>query len=46
VEAWGRVTPGGPVELLGCEQVDLFADTVTIINVGPLRADGATSCPM
>ncbi len=44
VELWGRTAEGAPLELLGCETARLFADTVTILNVGPKRSDGPT-CP-
>lgn len=44
VELWGRLTADGPVQLLGCETGRLFPDTVTILNIGPLRSDGP-ACP-
>lgn len=44
VEFWGRLTADGPLELLGCESGRILADAVTILNMGPLRADGPT-CP-
>ena len=44
LELWGRLTEDGPVMLLGCEEGRLFPDTVTILNIGPLRSDGP-ACP-
>jgi len=44
MELRGRLTEGGEVQVLGCEQGTLFADTVTILNVGPTRSDGP-ACP-
>lgn len=46
LEAWGRLTDAAaePV-ILGCETVRIFADTVTIMNIVPLRSDGPTGCP-
>ena len=40
VEVYARRMPGGPVELVGCEQGVLLADTGTILNISPLRSDG------
>ncbi len=39
LEAWGRDSAGGPVRRLGCEAGRVLEDTVTILNVGPLRSD-------
>ena len=44
MELWGRTTADAQLELLGCEQGTLYADTVTILNIGPMRSDGPT-CP-
>lgn len=44
VEIWGAVEDGMPAEMLGCEQIDVVADGVTIINVGPTRSDGPSGC--
>jgi len=46
LEAWGRLTDADtdPV-LLGCESVRIFGDTVTIMNIVPLRSDGPADCP-
>jgi hypothetical protein len=39
VEAWGVTSEGAEPMLLGCEQVGVYADGVSIVNVGPLRND-------
>lgn len=41
VEAWGRPSADSPTtgERIGCEAMRAFADSVTIINVGPERND-------
>jgi len=44
LELWGRLSADGPEQLLGCESGNLFEDTVTILNLGPLRSDGP-ACP-
>ncbi len=46
LEAWGRLTDADmtPV-ILGCETARIFGDTVTIINIVPLRSDGPADCP-
>ncbi|MGE0788896.1 MAG: hypothetical protein AB7S26_24700 [Sandaracinaceae bacterium] len=44
VEAWGSLTENGPQELLGCESIQVAANSVTIINLGPVRSDGPTDC--
>lgn len=44
VELWGAKTEGGTPEMLGCESVRVGADSITIINVGPTRADGPSDC--
>ena len=44
LELWGKLSADGEPQLLGCETGKLFPDTVTILNIGPLRADGPT-CP-
>lgn len=44
VELWGTLTEGGSPEMLGCETVQVGADGITIINVGPTRTDGPSGC--
>lgn len=39
VESWGVLTEGGTPQRLGCEEVGVYADGVSIVNVGPLRND-------
>lgn len=43
VEAWGLLD--GEPRLLGCEAARIFPDSVTILNVGPARADAPEGCP-
>lgn len=43
VELWGSLA-GGPAELLGCEAVEGIPDGMTLIDVGPRRADGPSDC--
>lgn len=43
VEAWGELD--GELTLLGCEAARIFPDSVTILNVGPMRADAPEGCP-
>ena len=42
VEAW--VDRGEGLEVFGCEQVPAAPDAISIVNIGPLRADGP-ACP-
>lgn len=42
VEAWANVD--GELTRIGCETARIFTDSVTILNVGPERADGAPEC--
>lgn len=42
VEAWATVD--GTFQRIGCETARIFTDSVTILNVGPMRADGAPEC--
>lgn len=44
VEIWGSTVADAAPELLGCEQIEVAADGVTIINVGPTRSDGPSGC--
>ncbi|MDH5490664.1 MAG: hypothetical protein OEY14_01695 [Myxococcales bacterium] len=44
IGVYGKLSADAEPTLVGCEEARLFADTVTIANVGPLRADGPT-CP-
>ncbi|MGE3636768.1 MAG: hypothetical protein AB7P00_43095, partial [Sandaracinaceae bacterium] len=41
-EAWANID--GTYTRIGCETARIFTDSVTILNLGPLRADGAPSC--
>lgn len=43
VELWGSPS-GGPPELLGCEAIEGIADGLTLVDVGPRRADGPSDC--
>lgn len=38
-EAWGVRSAGGPLELLGCEVVGVTSDGVSLVDIGPMRAD-------
>lgn len=40
VEAWGRPSAGAPFELVGREQIRVRANTLSLVPLGPLRADG------
>lgn len=42
VEAWENHS--GTPKMWGCEEVNVFADGVTIINVRPFRSDGPHGC--
>ncbi len=44
VELWGVVEDGGDTELLGCELMESYPDTVSSAGIGPLRADGPSDC--
>jgi len=44
VELWGRTSAGDPPSRLACEAVEVVADGLTLLNVGPLRADGPMAC--
>lgn len=44
IEVWGRRSGDAEPVLLGCEEGRVYADTVTIVNVTPLRSD-APACP-
>lgn len=39
VELWARTEEGGDLRPIACEEIEVFADAVTIISVGPLRSD-------
>lgn len=43
VEAWGEID--GRLEILGCESARIFPNAVTILNLGPIRADAPEACP-
>jgi hypothetical protein len=45
LEVFGRLTAGGPMTLIACEEGVLLSDTGTILNIGPLRADGPCEPP-
>ena len=40
VEAWGRPSPGAPFELVARERIRIRSDVVSVLPMGPLRADG------
>lgn len=42
---YGALEEGDEATLLGCEEVQVIADGITIMNVGASRSDGPTSCP-
>jgi hypothetical protein len=42
VEAWGNLD--GELTQLGCESARIFSDSVTIVNMDPVRADGPSGC--
>lgn len=42
VEVWGEVE--GEFQVIGCEEIVALPNAISIVNVGPLRADGPT-CP-
>lgn len=44
VELWGATTENGAPEMLGCESVQVSADGITIVNIGPTRSDGPSDC--
>lgn len=44
IELWGSLTDGGAPEMLGCENVPVTAGGIVILNVGPTRSDGPTTC--
>lgn len=44
VEIWGSVD--GTPQMIGCERVQVGPDVLTIINIGPKRADGPSDCSM
>lgn len=44
VELWGAPTEGGEPEMLGCERVQVNPGGITIMNIGPTRTDGPSSC--
>ena len=44
VELWGAKTEGAAPVMLGCESVQAGADGITIVNLGPTRADGPSGC--
>jgi len=45
-EMWGTTSAGGTPEMLGCEQVQVLADGITVVNTGPGRSDGPAGCSM
>ena len=44
VEVWGRRAEGAEPEVIGCERLPLFADTISIVNMMPLR-ERPPACP-
>ena len=44
IEIWGVLTEGGEPEIISCERMPIFADTISIVNMAPRRADIA-ACP-
>jgi len=45
IEVWGRTSEeAAEAELLACEQARVFADSISIVNLEPLRSDGP-ACP-
>lgn len=38
-EIWARTEEGADMRPIACEEIEVFADAVTIISVGPLRND-------
>ena len=45
VEAWGSLDGTSPPMRLGCEAIRVFADEVTIVNIGPMRSDDPADHP-
>ncbi|WP_236606903.1 hypothetical protein [Sandaracinus amylolyticus] len=45
VELWGSRTEGAAAERVACEEIQVFADGVTIVTLGPLRNDYAAGSP-
>lgn len=43
VELWGNLGGDAP-EMIGCERVQVASDGITIVNIGPTRADGPDGC--
>ena len=43
IEAWGNLD--GELRILGCESARIFEDSVTILNLGPIREDAPAGCP-
>lgn len=44
VELWGSLVGGMARERLGCEEITVYRDGVSIPRMGPLRADGPPGC--
>ena len=44
VELWARREEGGERELIGCDRIAIFENTISLVNMDPLRAD-APACP-
>lgn len=40
IGVYGTVSEGGSQELIGCESIVVGEDTISILNVSPLRSDG------
>ncbi len=44
VEVWGRRSAEAEPEVISCERLPLFADTISIVNMAPLR-ESPPACP-
>ncbi len=44
IEIWGSLEAGAAPVMLGCEQVQVNANGLTLLNVGPDRSDGPSNC--
>jgi len=44
VEVWGRREAVGEMEIISCERLPIFADTIAIVNMAPLR-ETPPACP-
>lgn len=44
IEIWGRLSADSEPEIISCERMPIFADTISIVNMAPRRTDIA-ACP-